>query len=401
MLGACAASKPASSGTPTSLDAASDAADAVGSAADTPALSDVLPADATRLDTGGARPTFLYVGGGGTVHAFAADLIEGNLVGLGTVAAGDDARLAELDPVASRLYVQTQIGRAQAILTFVIDNDGRLTESSRLELPYPLVQGVTQISRHPTAPWFVLSATNESPGLEDQLMPVGADGRLGAHRSIAQEFYAFAWDPAGRHFFGLDGEEIFQYRFDPATGIIAANSPPRAVGTAGRTVLSLRNHPNGRWIYSVEEDALGLLAFDPMSGLLAGQEFVGNPEPAEAIYWTSIGLHPSGRFLYALGYATGSKEALVDLFRIDPTSGRLAFVHRERAGLPQGILNQGLQAPLVSEGLLIIGGPGAAGQGPRLLRYRIDVADGRLIRAAAPLALGGTGGVSFVVARSR
>jgi 6-phosphogluconolactonase (cycloisomerase 2 family) len=293
-------------------------------------------------------------------------------------------------------------------LTFAFAPDGALTRAAELPLPYPMVEGVTQIILHPSASWLLFSATNGSPGLEDQLLPVAADGTLGQPSVISQEFYGFAWDPTGRYFYGFDGEAIFQYLFELTAGTITPSDPLHADGSAGRTVLALHNHPAGRWVYSVEEGALGLFDTDSASGVLQARSHVTNPIPAEPIYWTSLALHASGRFLYALGYVAGTRLALVDAFAIDPATGALRFLERETGAGPHALTHEGLQAPLLLGDHLYLGGQATAephrGQ-PIVTTYRID-ASGTLTPAGDPLGLpdlatlagAPTGSVSFLFA---
>src|SRR5688500_2474043 len=55
----------------------------------------------------GPPGAWVYAGGSQRIDLFAADLSTGSLTLRQTVAAGDDARLAELDPGGQRLYVQS------------------------------------------------------------------------------------------------------------------------------------------------------------------------------------------------------------------------------------------------------------------------------------------------------
>ena len=341
-------------------------------------------------DAGSPLSTFVYAGGGANLHAFRLNLRSGSLEFVAREPAGDDARIHELDAARRRVYVQTQVGSPLVIVSFGLGTDGRLSTIADQALPFPLVEGMTQMGLHPTAPWMLVSATNASPGLEDQLMPVDADGRLGGHRTIAKEYYAFGWDPSGKYFYGLDGEAIFQFHFDTATGDLRPHEQPQSDGSAGRVVLSLRNHPGGKWIYSVEQGAVGAHGLDPDTGHLVSLGYLENPVPAEAIYWTAIALAPDGRFLYALGYLERSGVLLVDVFAIDQGGGTLSFVAREKGGASHQVLNRGLQEPLVLRDFVVVGGP-ANGNSlqdrPVVVVYRRDPTGGTLMPVGQPTAL--------------
>jgi hypothetical protein len=239
--------------------------------------------------------------------------------------------------------------------------------------------------------------------LQDQLMPVGSDGRLGTPRVISTDYYGFTWDRTGRYFYGLDGVAIGQFVFDPAAGSMKPNDPPEAEGSTGHQFLALKGHPNGKWVYSVEEGAIGLFALDAASGALRSQQYLGSPVPGATTSWTSLVVHPQGRFLYCLGYVRDSQLGFVDLFSIDPTSGGLTFVARQSGGEVGQIQLDSLQAPVLLGDLLLVGGRSTAAglEGkPVLSVYRIDRVDGRLRAIGAPALLqpAATTSVNFIAA---
>lgn len=348
----------------------------------------------------------VYAGGGSTIDVFRADLTTGELTLQAEVAAGDDAYLATVDAPRKRLYLQTQLGLPVVIRAFDILGDGSLKPAADHPLPHPFVEGMTEVLLDPSGRWFLMSSTGGASGLLDQLMPVATDGALGMPRTISSDFYGFAWDPSGQYLFGLDGVAILQYRFDAATGAITPNQPWQAEGSVGHQILGLQTHPGGRWIYSVEELAIGVFAFDARAGTLAGQGYAGNPVAGEAITWSSLLVHPSGRFLYAVGNVTGSLVALVDLFAIDPASGDLTFRGRQKGGPLHQVRLGSLQGPLLLGDFLIIGGQGVAdpfSDLPVLCVYRIHAGDGALTPVGQPVPLrpGATVNVSFILGKDR
>ncbi|HXU83269.1 MAG TPA: hypothetical protein VN914_17870, partial [Polyangia bacterium] len=166
-------------------------------------------------------------------------------------------------------------------------------------------------------------------------------------------------------------------------------------------MLGLRTHPSGKWIYSVEEGAVGTFAFDAEKGALVSQGYARNVVPGEAMTWAGIELHGSGRFLYALGSVTGSQIALVDLFALD-AAGNPSFVARQKGEGRHQVRLGSLPAPLVLGDLLIVGGQGVAEPFrdlPVLCVYRIG-SDGALTAAGEPVALrpGATAAVNFLFA---
>jgi 6-phosphogluconolactonase (cycloisomerase 2 family) len=327
----------------------------------------------------------VYAGGGSTIDVFHLDLATGALTLQAEVPAGDNAFLVDVDSAREHAYVQTQLGLPVAIRAFEI-GDGTLTRTADFALPHPFVEGVTQVQLDPTGRWLQISSTGGASGLLDQLFPVTAGGQLGSPQTISSDFYGFGWDRTGQYLYGLDGVAINQYHFDLGAGAIAPNDPPQAEGSMGHQVLGLQIHPSGKWVYSVEENAIGIFATGAR-GTLVGQGYAHNLVPGEAMTWASIVVHPSGRFLYAVGNVASSLVALIDVFAIDQTTGLLRFVERQK-GVHQIRLGS-LQGPLLVEDFLIIGGQGIADRyqdRPVLCVYRIS-ADGTLHSAGAPAEL--------------
>jgi 6-phosphogluconolactonase len=353
----------------------------------------------------GPGSAFIYAGGGSTIDVFRADLASGALTLQAEVPAGDNAYLADVDARRTRAYVQTQLGLPVTIRAFDIQADGSLKHSTDQVLPHPFVEGMTEVLLDPSGRWFLMSSTGGSSGLLDQLMPVGGDGHLGQARTISSDFYGFAWDPSGRYLFGLDGVAILQYRFDAAAGAITPAEPFQAEGSTGHQILGLQTHPGGKWIYSVEENAIGAFAFDEGKGTLTGLGYTANLVPGEAITWSTLVVHPGGRFLYAVGSVTGSLVALVDLFAIDPTTGNLGFVGRQKGGDLHQVRLGSLQGPLLLGDLLVIGGQGVSDRFrdlPVLCVYRIRPEDGTLTPVGEPVPLrpAATANVSFILGKS-
>jgi hypothetical protein len=343
---------------------------------------------------------YLYAGGGSSIDVFGVDLATGVLTFLAAAPAGDRAYLADVDPKREHVYVQTQLGLPVAIRSFERGADGKLKLGADYPLAHPFVEGMTQILLDPTGRWLLMSSTGGASGLLDQLVPVEAGGALGTPRTISSDFYGFAWDPSGRWLFGLDGVTILQYRFDPS-GTITPNDPPRAEGAQGHQMLGLRTHPNGRWVYSLEEGAIGTFDFDASAGTLVSKGYAYNPLPTIAITWAGLELHPSGRFLYALGSVTDTHVALVDLFALDD-AGMPTFKGRQQGSPYHEVQLGSLQAPVVLGDLLIVGGRrviGTKGGLPVLCVYRI-AADGSLTATGDPADLlpAGTADLSFLFA---
>jgi 6-phosphogluconolactonase len=164
------------------------------------------------------------------------------------------------------------------------------------------------------------------------VLPIGAGGLLGAavdvHQSKSSPGSANATDaPQGS--FAISGHDaphahmilpdpqnkfvlatdlgqdrIYTYRFDRATGKL---SPPEGAPfvslPTGDGPRHLEFHPNGNWLYAIQEEAstIVLFKYDPASGSLAAEQTISTlPAGFAGTSFTSeILVSPDGRFLYA------------------------------------------------------------------------------------------------------
>jgi 6-phosphogluconolactonase len=165
------------------------------------------------------------------------------------------------------------------------------------------------------------------------------DGSLGERTAFAQhtgssvdpkrQRHAYAHsiiiDPTNRFVLvadlGLD--KLFVYRFDEKDGSLRPNDPPFATVTPGSGPRHVKFHPNGRWVYLINEMGCTVTAFNWDSAHGALQEFqTVSTLPADfkgTNTCAEIKVHPNGRFLY--GSNRGHDSLAV--FTIDPDTGRL------------------------------------------------------------------------------
>ena len=129
---------------------------------------------------------------------------------------------------------------------------------------------------------------------------------------------------------GLD--KVLAFKFDPATGSLAANDPPFASVTPGAGPRHIAFHPNHRFAYVINELAstLTVFAYNDRKGILRQieeqpllpKDFKGRNTAAE------VAVHPSGKFVYASNRGDDS----IVVFRCNPRTGRLACIERHSTG---------------------------------------------------------------------
>lgn len=150
----------------------------------------------------------------------------------------------------------------------------------------------------------------------------------GVRQTIAPEpnAHCIVLDASDRHAFStsLGSDLVRQWRFDPARGTLSPNEPPavRVRDHAGPRHLAL--HPDGRFVYLLNElDAsVYVFAYDSASGRLAELQRVSAlPTRLDDKPWAAdIHATPDGRFLYA----SERRSSTLACFAIDPRTGLLA-----------------------------------------------------------------------------
>lgn len=125
---------------------------------------------------------------------------------------------------------------------------------------------------------------------------------------------------------GLD--EVLVYRFDPARGSVTPNDPPVGKTPPGAGPRHFSFHPNGRFLYVINEIqcTLTTFAYDPARAALKALQTVSTvpkdhkvtPDDSTA----EVEVHPSGKFVYGSNRGPDSIAVLA----IDAQKGTLTPV---------------------------------------------------------------------------
>ena len=125
---------------------------------------------------------------------------------------------------------------------------------------------------------------------------------------------------------GLD--RIMVYELDAKTAKLRPNDPPFYRALPGSGPRSLTFHPNGRWVYSINElsNSLDCLNWDSSKGVLTRFQNVStlpmdHETPTSA---ATVQVHPGGNFLYASNRGDDS----ITVFSVHPVHGRLTLIQR-------------------------------------------------------------------------
>jgi 6-phosphogluconolactonase len=177
------------------------------------------------------------------------------------------------------------------------------------------------------------------------VLPIEHDGRLGAptdhvqhhgasvdpRRQEAAHAHSVVLDPANRYALvadlGLD--KIMVYQLNLAHGKLIPNEEPWASVRAGSGPRHIAFHPNGRYVYVINElgNTVTAFAYDGGQGALREIETVSAlPEGFQGVnYSADVHISPSGRFLYG---SNRGHDSIV-IMAIDEHSGKLTCVGHE------------------------------------------------------------------------
>lgn len=220
-----------------------------------------------------------FDGGSGSVSAFAVDSATGALRALNTVSSeGAIPAHCSIDAAGKFVFVANYGGGSISVLPILAD--GSLGSAVDVHRDTGAVG-----STH---------ATDAPPG---SLAVSGHD---------APHAHMIAADPHNRFVLATDlgQDRIYTYRFDPASGKLTA--PQFAPFTSLPTGDGPRHfafHPNGRWFYSIQEEAstVAFFHYDSVTGLLKAQQTLSTLPSgfAGTNFASEILISPDGKSLYA------------------------------------------------------------------------------------------------------
>lgn len=283
-------------------------------------LRDTLP---TQVD--------LPPGNGRGIHRFRVDRKSGALTPLGVYELGTSPSCLALNALGTRLYSANETDRVGAdhegtVSAFAVDpTDGGL---ELLNTVRSGGAGPTYVSVHPGGRFLLVA---NYFGGSVAVLPILADGRLGEPSDIQQDTgklgptkaanappgsFAFSGhdhthahmiqaDPAGRFVLHVDLglDRLFVWKFDEQQGKLMPNEPHATELPPGDGPRHFSFHPNGRWLYSIQEEAskLALFDYDGASGRLTARQTISTLPPgfAGSNFCSEILVSADGRFVYA------------------------------------------------------------------------------------------------------
>ncbi len=283
-------------------------------------LRDTLP---TQVD--------LPPGNGRGIHIFQVERLNGALTPAGEFELGTSPNCLVVNGTGTRLYSTNEtdrVGEAKegTVSSFAVDRtDGKLTLLNTVQTGGA---GPTYASIHPSGKFLLVA---NYFGGSVAVLPILEDGRLGAARDIKQDngtigprkptnappgTFAFSGhdrthahmiqsDASGRFVLhadlGLD--QIFVWKFDERTGNLSPNDPPFVSLPPGDGPRHFAFHPNGHWLYSIQEEGSNIVLFDydGSNGRFTSRQTISSLPPgyAGSNFCAEILVSKDGRFVYA------------------------------------------------------------------------------------------------------
>ena len=112
-------------------------------------------------------------------------------------------------------------------------------------------------------------------------------------------------DPTGQFVLHVDLglDKILVWKFDARTRCRSRRMNRRRCAAAGRRAAALSFHPNGRWLYSIQEEGSTIVPFDfdAATGRLTERQTISSLPPgfAGSNFCSEILMSADGRFVYA------------------------------------------------------------------------------------------------------
>ena len=294
-------------------------------------------------------------GNGRGIHVFEVDRATGAMTAVDTHLMGTSPSALVFNNDATRLYSANETERigdneAGSVTAFAVDKAGRLKPMNSVNSGG---KGPAHLSIHPSGE-YVLVANYFGGSIA--ILPIQKDGSLGEATDVkidtgnvgptraanaAPGSFAFSGhdqphahmiesDHSGRFVLHVDlgQDRIYVWRFQAATGTLSPAATPFVSLPPGDGPRHFHFHPNGRWLYSLQEEGSTVVCFEynaTTGGLMERQTISSLPPGyAGSNFCSGILVSGDGRFVY-----TGNRlHDSIGIFKVG-TDGTLTWVTEE------------------------------------------------------------------------
>jgi len=321
-------------------------------------------------------------GSGKGIYLFRMDTLTGTLSQQEVFTSDSNPSWLAFDPSGTHLYAANETetfqgAKSGSVSGFSIDRPGG--HLTLLNTVSSQGAGPCHLSVHPSGKYMLVA--NYGGGTV-AVLPIRSNGELGPATDVKEDAgkvgpdratnappgnfaisghdrphaHMVQSDPTGQFVLASDLglDQILVWRFDVQKGTLSPNTPASVALPPGDGPRHFAFHPNGRWLYSLQEEAstLAFFDYDATKGTLTAKQsvstlpagFTGTNFPSEVM------VSPDGRFVYAANrlhdtigiFSVGAEGAPTYAgqewtrgdyprhFNIDPT-GSFLFVCNQRS----------------------------------------------------------------------
>ncbi len=264
----------------------------------------------------------------GRIQVFSLDIGEAKLELVQEVATGGIMSFMARSPDGSRLYVADE-GNARLSCYAVAPDTGRLDLLHQAPCAGHPVYLSLDVGRQALLTCFFGEG-------KTQLFRLASDGALGAPADpvdSGRESHCAVFTPDQRHVLvPCRGDNwIAQYRYGSEEQSLVPNEPPHIGASAGAGPRHLVFHPNGRWVYVVNElsRSLSFYELEAERGTLRrmADDISTTPSGVTDGDAADIHVHPGGRFLF-VSNRQGDRSNIA-VFAVDERSGQPLLLGHE------------------------------------------------------------------------
>ncbi len=277
------------------------------------------------------RPTQVDLppGNGRGIHIFEVDRTTGALTPLSVYEMGTSPSALAFNADKTHLYSGNETERlgadeAGSVSAFAIEKDGTLKLLNSVSSGG---KGPAHLTVHPSGK-FVLVANYFGGSVA--VLPIRADGSLGEATDVQKpdaplgpkkatnaapgsfaisghdqtHAHMIGADPSGRFVLHVDlgADRIYVWKFDATRGVLSPAETPFVALPPGDGPRHFAFHPNGRWLYSIQEEGSTVVLFDydGERGRLTARQTLSTLPPgyAGSNFCAEILVSADGRYVY-------------------------------------------------------------------------------------------------------
>jgi len=270
-------------------------------------------------------------GRGQGIYLFEMNVATGALVQRAVFPNPDNPSCLALNASGTRLYSANETATYQGAPTGSVSSYEIQRPGGQLKLINTVASegaGPCHLSLHQSGKWLFIANYH---GGTSAVLPIGTNGELGAAtdvkhhdgvlgpgRAASAPPGSFAWsghdrthshmilpDPSGRFVLAADlgTDRLLIWKFDADAGKLIPNDPPSVPVAPGDGPRHFAFHPNGRILYSLQEEGSTLVTcdYDGATGHLKAKQTISSLPPgfAGSNYTSEVAISSDARFVYA------------------------------------------------------------------------------------------------------